>query len=210
MTVILRRAKEQDAVAFLEIKAQLHLSRQNSRQGGFLLGTTQGRYEAFIQEDMVWVLEDVSTAKVVGFAIVLKDQTLRGSELWQKKEQAELGPQLVARLEVQKLAYYEQLACLPNYRSYAKYLAFYALAESLQDHQHVLTTVVRLPVHNRAALPFMEVLGFKPIGCIAEVYPEYGAVHSDIYYLGGEAFKEAHNLPVIQAFMKKARRYNFL
>jgi ribosomal protein S18 acetylase RimI-like enzyme len=210
MAVTLRRATLQDAAAFLEIKAQLHLSRQSSRSGGFLLGTTQERYSYFVEHDEVWVLEDTSITKVVGFAIVLGDKTLRESELWQKKDHAELRPELVAVLEAQKLSYYEQLACLPSYRSYGKYLAFRALSESLHHHQHLLTTVVRLPVHNRAALPFIDLVGFKKIGCIAEVYPEYGGVHSDIYHLSLGAFGKARQLPVVQAFIQKARRYNFL
>lgn len=210
MTVILRRARCEDAPQFLEVKAQLHLSRHDGRQGGFLLGTTQERYEAFIERDCVWVVEDGLRSQVVGFAIVLSDQTFRSSEVWQKKDRAELGAGIVPRLEPEKLAYYEQLACLPDYRSYSKYLAFRALTESLREHQHVLATVVSSPVYNRAALPFMEVVGFRKIGCIAEVYPEYGVIHSDIHHLSLEVFSEARCLPLVQSFMQKANRYNFL
>lgn len=134
------------------------------------------------------VAEDA--AGIVGFAVVLAQETLEQSEIWKKREAVRFtAPPLSFRA---RLAYFEQLAFLPSRegRTYVKYVSFLNAKWALEQHDGLLATVVRKPFHNRAVLPFLTVTGFKHIGEIDEAYPEVGQIVSDVFYLKRADFLE--------------------
>jgi ribosomal protein S18 acetylase RimI-like enzyme len=186
--VQLRRAHPDDALAFVRVKTALPMpQRLQTTQGGFLLGTSLEQYRAFIERDLVWVLEDAG--HIVGFAIVLGWDSLRHSELWLKRDEVKLET-ATAIVFPERPAYFEQLAVLPEARGSAWYLAYRATCEALRDHDGMLTTTVRQPVTNTAALPYLRVAGFQRVGEILETYPEVGQIVSDVHYLPKQVFLE--------------------
>lgn len=208
MGIKLRPAQLADAPALVEIKRHLRMPPEagQTQQGGFLLGTTQEQYERFIVHDEVWVAEEDSTRQVVGFSIVLSHESILGSQLWHKAAQAQWADSFLRHVSQRRLAYYEQLAFLPSaaYRVYAKYLALTSVQRAFAAHTSLLTTIIRQPIHNRAALPFLHVAGFERVGCIDEIYPEYGPVSSDIYHLDRAVFETNTREGFLGVFIKQA------
>lgn len=164
----LRRAVAEDAPALLNIKRALRLPPDGEPgRGGFLLGTTLEQYRHFIAHD--WVLIAESAEGIVGFAVVLDHETLQRSDVWRKRAAVQFT--VPASAFGTRPAYFEQLAFLlhPEARTYAKYVSFLSAKRALEQHDGVLTTVVRKPFHNRAVLPFLSVTGFERVGEIEEV-----------------------------------------
>jgi hypothetical protein len=194
MNIIIRKAQTRDAEAFLKIKEELKMPLvQETAQGGFLLGTTFEQYRFFIENAFVRVLEDLEKKQIVGFSIILPDEVLRASELWQKKEMIKWNEFDASEFESKKIAYYEQLAILPDaaYRRYSFLLAFSNAKDVIEaGHECMITTIVNYPVRNRAALPFLEAIGCIHIGEVEEKYPDVGRVHSDIYFVDKSRFVE--------------------
>jgi hypothetical protein len=183
--MILRKARPEDAPAFLHVKSQLPMPQADATQdGGFLLGADLAGYASFIENDIVYVAEDPGLG-IVGFAIVLRDATLRASELWAKRGQIDWQGLPPEALDTIPICYFEQLAVLPGtrFRTYAKSLALRSLAEAMSSHALACATVVAAPVYNRASRPFLHAAGFQQIGQIDEQYPEVGRICSDIFVL---------------------------
>lgn len=203
MKIIIRKAEQKDAQELFKIKTELTLPlAKGDQQGGFLVSTSLEKYRFFIENAFVRVLEDLDHNQVIGFSIVLPDAVVRTSELWQKKESVRWENFDPAELESKKIAFYEQLAILPDpaYRRYAMLLAFANAPDAIETgHNCLLTTIVNYPVRNRAALPFLEGVGCTLIGGIEEIHPGIGVVQSDIYYVDKAKFAEKLNThPIIK------------
>lgn len=205
MSLKLRRAELIDAEQFTSIKKALPMPSDINEtvRGGFLLGTNLETYRYFIENGYVNVLAD--NQKIAGFAIILPDILLRNSELWQKKNEIvwkDFDPQ---RVENKSVCYFEQLAVLPSskYRFFGISLAYLTLSQAFATHEAIFTTVVKEPIFNQAAIPFIENVGGKCIGEVNEVYPEVGKLVSKVYFIERDVFQqetEKHRL------IKKVRK----
>ncbi len=218
MPVLIRPARPADAPALLDVKRHLRLPADPGQapRGGFLLGTTLAQYAYFIEHDDVLVAADDAAGRVAGFSIVLGHASVLSSDLWQRAQRARwdatflgtLGGDIAGR----PFAFYEQLGCLPDdaSRVFAKYLAFASVHRALAVYPSLITTILRVPVYNRAALPFLEVAGFTAVGWIAEHYPEVGRIESEIYHLDAVEFRRRLERPDFRAFLARARRQGYL
>jgi hypothetical protein len=191
--MILRTSISEDAPKFVEMKQQVKMPEgEATTTGGFLLGTTEDQYRYYIENDIVSVLED--DGKIVGFSIVLTYETLKKSDLWKKKDQMQFPFLPENFFEDNRIAYYEQLAVLPDpkYRTYAKELALKSLIRGLKDHDFFFLTVVKKPIVNKAPLPFMNAVGFVEVGEIEEHYEGVGDITSSIYFLQKSDFRKSY------------------
>ena len=86
--MIIRPATIVDIPAMIQIKESLAFEHhsESSSEGGFLLGADAQGYKARIAFGYTWVL-DVDGVK--GFSILLPDQALRMSEIWQRRTDIE-------------------------------------------------------------------------------------------------------------------------
>lgn len=191
MTIKLRPARKGDEADFYRIKKSLPMPLVNeTARGGFLLGTNVETYRFFIENALVNVLEKED--KIVGFAVVLPDDLLRGSDLWKRKDEIEWEMDEPRDLIEKKLCYFEQLAVLPGVerRFYGVALALVTLREAFETHEAMFATIVLEPVFNRASIAFLESVGGKRVGATKEFYPEFGDLVSAIYSLERETFSE--------------------
>ena len=119
----LRQATVADVASFIRIKNSLPMPSENksTHTGGFLLGTTEAGYIFYIENGFCMVAE--SASEVVGFGIILPDQLIKVSEIWQKRNLAKWYIP-IELLENKQLYYFEQLAFLPHYSKAAATLAF--------------------------------------------------------------------------------------
>jgi hypothetical protein len=198
----------EDAPALVRVKRRLRVpARQEAPRGGFLLGTSSQRYRHMLQNDYVDVVED-EHKHLAGFSIVLRDESLRQGDLYERRREARLDAARLDELLAVRLAYFEQLAFLPDpaCRVYAKYAAFSGLLRAFGAHDAVLATVVRRPIYNQAALPFLEVIGFQRIGDLDEHHPQVGSLLSDIYLLDHATFIVNLERPLLRAFRAKGER----
>lgn len=182
----------------MQIKAALPMPDCNDGRpfpGGFLLGTGESAYLNYIRHAWCMVLE--RNHQVSGFGILLPDRLLRESELWEKRN---LATWLVPfqPFESLPLCYFEQLAFLPGQRRMAVTLAYQLIKTAFQSGcQALFTTLVKEPVRNTAALPFLKAAGAIHAGYVDEVYPVAGPILSDIYILERSVFElnaKAHPL----------------
>lgn len=221
MNVILRKAGPADAPALLRIKEALRMPTPPAEAAsaatvpvvreGFLLGSTLTQYEDFLAHDDVDVLllEDREAGAPFGFAIVLAEAALKRSGLWERAQSASWEASALSSLNpAAGFAYFEQLAVLPGsaHRVYAKYLAYLAVHRAFATHGGIFTTVIRYPVHNRAALPLIEVVGFRHLAELEEHPPGYGRIVSDIYYLDREVLRQREQRPDFQHFLRRMQR----
>lgn len=186
----IRKARIEDAEAFIAIKDQLSFQKSDgsSTKGGFLLGTDLNTYRKYIRESLCYVAE--VDEKVVGFGIVIHDEQMRASDIWTRRHQAKWTID-IDEYEQKKLCYFEQLAFLSGYRSLVVLLAYQMAKESLDSGAEFLfTTTVRKPIINLAAVPFILSVEGKKVGQIDEVYPIVGPILSDIYLVDLKFFKE--------------------
>jgi len=209
MSCRIRRAAVTDAPQLVKIKQALPMpvGQATTQTGGFLLGTSLSQYLAHIEDDDVYVAEDLripGLPEVVGFSIVMRDETLRKSPLFQQRALTAVPGLDLTVLQSLRIAYYEQLAFLPQaaHRRYASYAAFQNLAHAFQSHDVMLATVVRAPIENRAALPFLKVTGFQPLGELAETYGEFGHITSTLYILPRAIFVERTAQADFQSFLR--------
>jgi ribosomal protein S18 acetylase RimI-like enzyme len=190
MTLKIRRARTGDEYGLHRIKRSLPMPRaaKETAEGGFLLGTTIETYRFFIENAFVDVLENEN--ETVGFAVVLPDELLRISEIWQRKDEIKWESGKATRLLDKPLCYFEQLAVLPdkNYRFYGVALALAAARQAFQKHEAMFATTVVEPVCNRASIPFLESVGGMRVGIIDEFYPEFGNLVSAVHLLEREIF----------------------
>lgn len=183
--MVLRTARPEDASGMVQVKSRLPMPQGGEAAGGgFLLGTDLQGYRQFIEHDIVHIAEDPELG-IVGFAIVLRDATLRASDLWAKRSLIDWQGMPPEALDHVPICYVEQLAVLPGarFRTYAKHLALRSLAEAMRTHTLACATVVAAPVNNLASRPFLQVAGFQQIGQVEEVYPVVGRISSDIFLL---------------------------
>ncbi len=184
----IRKAILEDADSFVKIKNHLpmNLSEEKSSKGGFLLGTTVEEYKFYIETSLVLVVEDDN--KVIGFGIILLDHIIRESSLWKKREEVTWFIDF-KRYENIELSYFEQLAFLPGYKYWPTRLAYQILKESFDNGAKALiTTTVKKPVKNMAALPLIKIAHGVLAGNINETHPSVGEINSDIYIIDSENF----------------------
>jgi hypothetical protein len=186
MPTRIRKAEPADAASFVSIKKQLPLQTANGAEGGgFLLGASEEMYRAYIGHALCLVTE--TPQGLTGFGIVFPDHMVRSSELWQKRDEVKWEVNLEPYL-VKSICYFEQLAFLPGQKLWPSMLALQLAKQAFTQHDVLLTTTVRRPVLNRAALPFISTAGGFLAGNINERYPEAGEINSDIYLLEKETF----------------------
>ncbi len=183
-SIIIRRALWEDVEGVLAVKQRLAMPRDVSATstGGFLLGSSRQWYDAFVEQAFFHVLEDRDQG-IVGFAIALGDGLMRSGDIWTRRTEVKWTED-IADAESGRVSYYEQLAILPDrrYRLYGPSLALAPYRDLVStEHTHVFATVVRKPVHNRAAVPLLEGIGARRVGAIEEEYPEVGELASDVY-----------------------------
>lgn len=177
----IRKARPDDAPAFVAIKEQLPLTLCDGSQskGGFLLGTDAVTYASYIGSS--WCLVAETGGKVVGFGIIFPDAVLRSSDIWHRRATARWTVDL-NEYEPHTLCYFEQLAFLNGYRRTAIALAYHlTMLAYAQGSEYLFTTTVRQPVLNLAAIPFINAAGGIKAGSIDEEYPVVGRILSDIY-----------------------------
>jgi hypothetical protein len=184
----LRRASADDIAAMMAIKDGLRMPADGgvARGGGFLLGSSRDGYALFVEHAVTVVLEDRAAGTIVGFAIALPDPIVRGSDLWTRREAIAWEAFDPRAVENEPVAYFEQLAIVPDrrYGIYAPALAFAALKPLLDaGARHLFATVVKEPVHNVAALPLLLGMGGRKIGEIEETYEGAGRIRSEVYYI---------------------------
>ena len=194
MRVAIRRATLADVPEMVAVKSALRL--QDSTDGGFLLGTDASGYSALVAAAEAWVLVDGD--RVVGFAIALPDAIVRQSELWTRREHiawGDPGAPSAARgfdpstVERGVIGYFDQLAVLPAWRHHPRSVAlasraFLALLDA--GCTDVFATTVSEPVENRAAWALLARIGFRKVGRIDEVYPEFGPLVSDLHHVSAD------------------------
>jgi hypothetical protein len=220
MEIRIRPAVPPDAAGIFHVKEQIRLPTavEGEPESGFLLGTSLEQYEYFIAHDDVLVAERTAPQQIVGFTIVLKHESVLHSALWLRAQEVRwnenffeqfLGMYSSERDAAQHthIAYYEQLGFLDDaaLRVYAKYLAFASVQRAFQAHDHIFVTTVRYPVVNRAAVPFLRIVGFELVGCHDEVYPEYGRIVSDVYHLERTSFEEKIRAQRFEKFLAQGR-----
>lgn len=214
MRVHIRPAVLADAESLFAVKQQIKLPPEldQTQSGGFLLGTSLVEYRHFIQNDIVLVAERDCDSCVIGFAIVMRHETLAASLLMQRAEQVQWEAAFRATFNARRFSFFEQLGMLPDpaYRVYAKYLACVAAWSTLQTHDALFTTILRYPIHNTAALPFIDVAGFEFVGHVDETYPDYGRIKSDVFCVEREAFHRRTTEGRFALFMEQARRRGYL
>ncbi len=215
MQIQIREAELRDATGIFDVKEAIRLPADadgSEQQGGFLLGTDLAQYEYFIEHDEVLVAENVEAKKIVGFAIVLKHESVRGSVLWQRAQEVRWEPEFEKGFDNARVSFFEQLGFLPDsaYRVYAKYIAFASVQRAFETHEHLFTTIVREPFFNRAALAFMRVVGFESVGVHDEVYPGYGRIVSEVFHLGRARFEEKKREGKFVSLVEKMRECQVL
>lgn len=188
MSQNIRRSVIKDAEQFIEIKNQLPMPAgdESTRNGGFLLGTNIDQYRDFIRH--CYCLSAEVNGRVAGFGVILPNEVLKQTEIWNKRHSASWFTDL-RTLEQSNACYFEQLAFLKGYRKLAIALSYNLAAYAFRKgHTTLLTTTVNRPVLNLAAVPFIKAVNGKKVGNIDEVYPEVGNINSDIYMVKAEEF----------------------
>ena len=184
----IRFSAKGDSTAFVDIKQKLPLptKEQQTSKGGFLLGTDKETYEFYISQGIC--LTAYNGDDVVGFGIILPDHLIKGGELWEKRTQVDWTID-IEMLENANVAYLEQLAFLSGNKKLSVILAYNLMHLAFYNGaEFVLTTTVRKPVKNKAAIPFILAAGGSKVGNINEAYPTIGAINSDIYLTTKEQF----------------------
>ncbi len=209
MSLKLRRAKLTDAEQFINVKKSLPMPSDLSEtvRGGFLLGTNIETYRFFIENAFVNVLED--KGKIVGFAIILPGALLRNSEIWQRKSEIRWDNFEPNTFEDKAICYFEQLAVLPDrkFRFFGISLAYLTLLQAFTSHEAMFTTIVKEPVFNQAAIPFLENVSGKCVGEVNEVYPEVGNLVSKIYFVERQRFyQETQKHRLLQKVEQQIRK----
>lgn len=186
----IRKGKESDIDAILDLKSSLRLvDTSQGQEGGFLLGCSKENYQSAIQNSSLLVLTDRDD-NVCGFSLWLSDADFRKHEVWEKRHLISGNHLSMKALEQEKLCYFDQLAVAnsPGARRYAVFLAIKTMTEVIKHHDHVFTTTILEPMTNKAAWSFLEKSGGKPIGVISEVYENIGHIRSRIFHIRKEDF----------------------
>lgn len=189
----IRRATIKDIDAMLLIKERLAMPADagTTAAGGFLLGATREGYQMLVAHANVLLLEDRESGEIGGLAVTIPDPLLRASDLWARREMIVReddgrDEDFWEKIESSPIGYFDQLAVLPDrrYRLFAPALAMAAFTDLVESgHRHIFATIVREPVHNLAAIPFLEGAGGRIIGSIDEHYPSIGRILSTLYHI---------------------------
>lgn len=156
--------------------------------GGFLLGTDPETYALYLSVGESLVAE--ADGKVVGFGLVFGDDLLRASPIWQRRDEAEWTMDIAPFLD-RPLAYFEQLAFIKGYARQALAVCYHLARRSFdRGTVAMITTTVREPVRNLAAVPYILEIGGVHAGTLRESYPEVGHIVSDIHLMTAAAFYE--------------------
>jgi len=187
----IRKSTIKDAKHFINIKERLPLGTENnhSEQGGFLLGTNIETYQFYINHGLCYTA--LVSNEIVGFGIILPNELVKQSELWEKRKTVEWSVNL-SKLENSNIAYLEQMAFLKGYNKLILILSYNLLQAAFKNGaDYILTTTVKKPVLNLAAVPLIKAAGGKLIGNIDELYPKVGEINSDIYLMEKIKFYES-------------------
>lgn len=198
---MIRKSIIEDAEYFIKIKERLPLCTQDeqSEKGGFLLGTNLETYQFYIHNGLCFTA--LANEEVVGFGIILPNELIKQSALWEKRKSVDWSLDL-SRLENSNVAYIEQLAFLKGHRKLTIILSYELLHTAFENGAElILTTTVREPVINLSAVPMIKAVEGKLIGNIDEVYPIVGDINSDIYLMDKAPFYQS---------IKKRRIYDLI
>lgn len=177
-----------DALDFDRIKNALPLNHTEGEQtqGGFLLGTDIATYQFYIENGLCFTAE--YNNDVVGFGVILPDAMVKQSELWEKREAVNWAID-IEQIEQRNIGYIEQLAVLKGYRKTALSLAYHLVKTAFDSGiDYMLTTTVRKPVLNLAAVPYIRAVGGRIVGQIDEQYPDIGSIKSHIHLIESQSF----------------------
>ncbi|MDC1174235.1 hypothetical protein OAT67_02495 [Bacteriovoracaceae bacterium] len=198
----IRKSTIQDAQHFVRIKNTLPLPKEkkDTIKGGFLLGTDINTYKFYIENGHC--LTAVVKDEIVGFGIILPNQLVKNSELWEKRKQVKWTINFTD-LEEGNVSYLEQLAFVSGHRMLSIALS-YNLVKSIFDGgtNFILTTTVKKPVLNTAAIPYIKSIGGFKIGNIDETYPIVGNINSDVYLIKKNTFYKKIKTLVFYNFLK--------
>lgn len=190
----IRKAILNDASAYLGINHKLPVVSEKDNAtstGGFLLGTDFETYQSYI--DLGFCYTALAEDKIVGFGVMFPNETVKTSDLWMKRKNANWLID-IAKLEKCNISYIDQLAFLKGNSRSAIILAYNMIKHSFKfGSEYVITTTVREPMHNLAAIPFIKAAGGKVVGTIDEYYPVVGDIKSDLHLISAEAFYVAIN-----------------
>ncbi|RUA08224.1 MAG: hypothetical protein DSY82_07295 [Flavobacteriia bacterium] len=184
----IRKSILQDAQHFVRIKNKLPLPKENkdTTQGGFLLGTDINTYKFYIENG--YCLTGVIKGKIVGFGILLPNQIVKSSELWEKRKKVNWTIN-INDLENNNVSFIEQLAFLRGHRKLSLVLSYNLVKTGFdKGADFILTTTVQKPIINTAAIPYIKSIGGFKIGNIDEIYPKIGNINSDIYLIKKNSF----------------------
>jgi hypothetical protein len=190
MPIRIRPGNPADAPALAAIKAQLPFQGDDgsTTSGGFLLGTDLDTYALYLSVGESLVAE--ADGRIVGFGLVFGDELLRTSAIWQRREEAVWTMDIQPFLD-QPLAYFEQLAFIRGYARQALAVCYHLARRSFdRGTAAMITTTVREPVRNLAAVPYILAIGGVHAGTLQETYPGVGSIVSDIYLMTAGAFYE--------------------
>ena len=192
-----------EAKDFVKLKNKLPLPALGNSvtKGGFILGTNESTYQFYIEVGIC--LTAKSDDNIVGFGILLPDEIIRNGELWKKRKEVNwtIDIQLI---ESKNIAYIEQLAFIEGNKKLALKLAYNLINKAFVNGvDYVLTTTVRKPILNLAAIPLIRAAGGKLVGNINENYPGFNQVNSDIYLIKKENFYKNIEKLKIHSFLKK-------
>ncbi|MFK7947272.1 MAG: hypothetical protein AB8G11_06775 [Saprospiraceae bacterium] len=199
----IRKAIPNDVKDFIKVKNQLPFKYSDGRtsSGGFLLGTDEATYLKYITNDYCLVAENESG--IVGFGIMLKDESVKKSDVWTRREQA-IWTINIKDYEQEKICYFEQLAFLKGHSRTVMSLAYNLTWWAFEDgHTHFFTTTVKYPITNLAAVPYILKASGKKVGNIDEAYPIIGQINSDIYMIKAANFYETAKASKLLPFLQK-------
>lgn len=186
---MIKKAILDDAIHFSRIREYVHISNvvevgRNHR--GFLLGSSFEEYQDFIENAYCLVAQ--KREEIVGFGIVLPNNMFKKTEIWQNRKTISWRFNF-DEIEQMNIAYFEQLAFLPQNQILVLKLVVKMLEDCFSsDIEIIFTTVVKLPIPNLASPPLILGLGGELVANIDENYPYIGNINSDIYMIKKENF----------------------
>jgi len=197
----IRQSILSDAEHFLAIKERLPISIENddTTQGGFLLGTDLETYRFYINHGFCYTA--IASDEIIGFGIMLPNQLVKQSEIWEKRKTVSWKINL-STLEKSNVAYLEQLAFLKGHRKLVLILSYNLVHKAFENGaDFILTTTVKKPVLNLAAIPLIKAAGGRKVGNIDEVYDNIGDINSDLYLIEKTTFHKSLEKRILYDFL---------
>ena len=211
----IRDAVPEDAASLVEIATAVglrDLADAGQQERGFLIDISLEQYQYFIANDHALVMEDDDSGRLAGFSVILGPRTMEATGIRGKAERIEGSSVRVGELDPDACAYWEQLAFRPRYAKgiFPVYLAFVSLRRAFLRYDHLFGAVVSRPLRNMAPLRFLEITGWRSVGCIDEDYPALGRVRYDVYYLSRSRFEERLREPAFVRLEERLRGHAFI